>query len=675
MEYIEKGEFEQAINYWIQVREQLEYEGRADFRIGQAVIEHVTKNGAENLYPLASEFYYWGLKSSSLDYCLDEVRLEIEMLEPIADDSTYISWQALVKEEDPAILSEIKKFWVSKNPSLATPMNERLIEHWERIAYARNNYTRLNNTVYGTDDRGLIYVKYGAPDSIEEGTFTLNYGKVQNWISETIEHQQVRMEEYDPNLFTDNVISNASDFVSDALYKKNLSQRLADKLLSDFGHVEYTVWIYDRSLVGTSQNLIFFFGNLAHTQQFGLIDGPEELITQRAFRERNLGGTRFRYNFGPISQLTFYDNLKFVDDFFLDSFHEMQDYLFNNPQITSESSTEYLRNRYMDYMNSIRSSASDALSVYDRELLKFDLRYKQARFLDENNRPYEVNLIYSEPHEAIITDYNRFISFFGEDTEPEYHVQHTFSILDTGYNLVNSANDFPLVTFERLDFIDDYIKPISIFRLPVSAQDYHTRIEAKLFNITYGEKKENPSNSNQNRLPRELIGSVNVELPSVTQSEPLNTESLELSDIILCYGFESIDDTLPNEGEENINDLIFPCYVPYEMKIPTDQDLNFFFEIYNLEQDEDHVSRFTIDYETQPIEQTRGFFSRLFRGSDDTPTSITLNYEIKSDRMQDHLMVDLSDYRTGTYELTLTITDIQTGESVSRSNRFKVIDP
>jgi GWxTD domain-containing protein len=67
------------------------------------------------------------------------------------------------------------------DPLFTTPVNERLLEHWERINYARKHFTKNETTVYGTDDRGLIYVKYGNPDAILKKTVI--YHKTRNPVS------------------------------------------------------------------------------------------------------------------------------------------------------------------------------------------------------------------------------------------------------------------------------------------------------------------------------------------------------------------------------------------------------------------------------------------------------------------------------------------------------------
>ena len=76
---------------------------------------------------------------------------------------------------------EIKSFWVNIDPTPTTVTNERLLEHWQRIAHARKNFRNNKNTVYGTDDRGLIYVKYGEPERITRGSLGTKRADFKVW--------------------------------------------------------------------------------------------------------------------------------------------------------------------------------------------------------------------------------------------------------------------------------------------------------------------------------------------------------------------------------------------------------------------------------------------------------------------------------------------------------------
>ncbi|MFQ5570502.1 MAG: GWxTD domain-containing protein [Rhodothermales bacterium] len=61
-------------------------------------------------------------------------------------------------------------WWQSQDPLPATRNNERMEEHLTRVAYAEQHYSREERTT-GLDDRGEIYVRYGAPSKITVVTF------------------------------------------------------------------------------------------------------------------------------------------------------------------------------------------------------------------------------------------------------------------------------------------------------------------------------------------------------------------------------------------------------------------------------------------------------------------------------------------------------------------------
>lgn len=56
----------------------------------------------------------------------------------------------------------IKKFWKRRDPDPSTPENERLMEHFCRVKFARDTFHFTAPPYY--DDRGKIYIKYGPPD-------------------------------------------------------------------------------------------------------------------------------------------------------------------------------------------------------------------------------------------------------------------------------------------------------------------------------------------------------------------------------------------------------------------------------------------------------------------------------------------------------------------------------
>jgi bla regulator protein blaR1 len=62
----------------------------------------------------------------------------------------------------------VEQFWVRRDPTPGTPLNELKDEHYRRIAYADSHFaTRLSPGRGWNTDRGEIYIKYGPPDEIE----------------------------------------------------------------------------------------------------------------------------------------------------------------------------------------------------------------------------------------------------------------------------------------------------------------------------------------------------------------------------------------------------------------------------------------------------------------------------------------------------------------------------
>lgn len=59
----------------------------------------------------------------------------------------------------------LARFWRRRDPTPATPENERLAEHFQRLAEARKKYSSPVDP-RGYDDRGMIYVRYGPPDDV-----------------------------------------------------------------------------------------------------------------------------------------------------------------------------------------------------------------------------------------------------------------------------------------------------------------------------------------------------------------------------------------------------------------------------------------------------------------------------------------------------------------------------
>lgn len=65
----------------------------------------------------------------------------------------------------------IENFWLRRDPTPNSEVNEFREEYYERIAYANEKFS--SGILGWRTDRGMIYILYGKPDKIEKGQTNL----------------------------------------------------------------------------------------------------------------------------------------------------------------------------------------------------------------------------------------------------------------------------------------------------------------------------------------------------------------------------------------------------------------------------------------------------------------------------------------------------------------------
>jgi len=105
----------------------------------------------------ASHFYLTGLKDLKNEKELEKRYTFMKDLFT-ADERSYYKSLSL-KEK----VNYLLDFWKKNDPNLMTELNERLVEHFKRVEYALTFYRA--GVFPGYDDRGMIYIRYGPPDS------------------------------------------------------------------------------------------------------------------------------------------------------------------------------------------------------------------------------------------------------------------------------------------------------------------------------------------------------------------------------------------------------------------------------------------------------------------------------------------------------------------------------
>ncbi|MCI0494089.1 GWxTD domain-containing protein, partial [candidate division KSB1 bacterium] len=147
--YQKMGKYDEALEYYKKTRHKKYDFARANVRMADLYYE--TGNPK-----LATESFFEGIEELEdrelLDYLFEEQK--IIMTKEELGEFENVTHSAKKKL--------IKKFWKRRDPDPSTPENERLIEHFRRAKFARENFHFTAPPYY--DDRGKIYIKYGQPD-------------------------------------------------------------------------------------------------------------------------------------------------------------------------------------------------------------------------------------------------------------------------------------------------------------------------------------------------------------------------------------------------------------------------------------------------------------------------------------------------------------------------------
>lgn len=262
----DEGEWRAALDLWGRAPDSLPAEA-SDPRIGPAFIATALEHGADDRLTRASSLYLWSFTGRAPDslaqFVLDEAKRTI----PVLARRDSIRWQKLIDawataapsgDQLSALSLDIARFWLESDPTPDTPLNERLVEHWQRIVDARSRFVRNRRGPYGTDARGAVYVRYGPPDDEIGGTLGGSEAELRLRVTEPAWLE--RMRRIDP-------------------------------------HPDFSLWRYgDLNPRGYTY---FLFGNVRGSGPFELVDGPYDLISDQAralgSRELTPGGVRGQY--------------------------------------------------------------------------------------------------------------------------------------------------------------------------------------------------------------------------------------------------------------------------------------------------------------------------------------------------------------------------------------------
>ena len=232
---LEAGNVTDALDLWASLSDSLTTTNSEDPRIGTAFIAAVARHNLARYDELGTQMFYWGFSGMTpTEDAVREILAEGRRTFVLVDSAVALAWQDAGQESPASLALAIKQFWIERDPTPTTVLNERLLEHWSRVAYARENHVYSSNSAFGTDDRGTVYVKYGPPAQATAGHLKISSSEAQ-W----------------------------RGVEKDDFFRWDVEPR-------------YEIWRY-----GTLEErsfTYFMFGNVEGTGPFRLVTGPHELL-------------------------------------------------------------------------------------------------------------------------------------------------------------------------------------------------------------------------------------------------------------------------------------------------------------------------------------------------------------------------------------------------------------
>jgi len=638
----DNGDWKTALNIWSNGKIVLSGMNVVDSRIGIAYADVAVSSSQKEYYKKATEMYMWSLSGQNDVVITDAVRDEIKRINPLLSSTERDEWNDLVHENNHEIFNKMRRFWIEKDPTLSSPVNERLIEHWQRIAYARRHFTRAKNSPYGTDDRGTIYVKYGKPNRVTRGTLGSDVSELTRRFFEL--ENDSSFDEMDTAAKYESSMRSHRQTDMRSRNKMTYERPSAGYYHSLQWNPEYEIWSYED--ISENKKIVFMFGKPEYGH-FKLIKSVEELIPRVLFSSRyellvKKGNSYYPFSPGILIQLMYYHQLMMESGEFVDRYDELY-YLWNaNDYPPSPGMVRTYRDRFLmeDRYDTYKLSLPEDISTFNMVTVPVQVLSKQVRILDENNEPYLSVITFSKLEKDAFKDYETYAA--ERLSRIAFRPAHYLVIRDEYGNEICRLHDTePDLPYNISSFVvkhDNYVRDVSI-----SSESY-AKIPA------YQESDS-------------LVAIPFIGRKSFGQIAPLESDptQLEISDLITGI---IVPDSL------QLDNYIFPV-LPSE-KFLKSTPLVVYVELYHLKKGIDNWYRYKITFELERPENEK-LWKRLLEKHDKPVVSQTVTLESQSDRAYEYITFDISDLEPGVFAFKVTVQDLTTGQSKSRKGEFSII--
>jgi len=578
------------------------------------LIKLVTEQGYSDLYQKSCELYLRGLRQDHLTE-KDQELLEEELwhLQPFFGRRIANGYQKMIEQKDPQIFRILQSFWEKRDLTPSDSYNERLMEHWKRVHYALNNFSTTSRALY--DDRGGIYIKYGEPNKKRSGIFMYNPG-FANYIIAT------RMDDGRGG------VSDDASAINTTLYLNTLYQ-----VREYHQYPSFEMWVYE-NLVDHSESVIYLFGNSYGGNEMRTKKSVDDFVPSAAYSmtERNspvsmsiLGagnnggeseaaggdededsnilnqtsggnlGSGERISPALVLQFMYYRQLASLDHYFSTQYDEMLNRYMDISTPISRSLARQFQQTNSARLLIAQNRAPEEYSAGNDEMFNIGTTVHAYRFYDDELLP-EMRLYFQDDVEEAVS-FDRLQQYNSVDSiaYDGYEIVRTLEI----FNDEAATSENVSVVHQAAPVSDDPLLDNTI-NLPLTAEHARVRAVSELHNT-----RVDGGAIREGSVFRERIKGISNSEVTVEPSG-IDKNGFFTSDVILGY----------REGGDSGK-----VKLAHDRQIPEESAINFFYESYNLPENDEGLYSFALTY---TIERDRSAVGRLLRFWKNEQTSMTI---------------------------------------------------
>lgn len=645
--------------------ERIENESNPQYAEGFQLLKLVTRQEFSDLYEKSCELYIKGLGQDHLTEKDQEfLKEDLFHLKSFLGRREANGYDEMIDEENPEIFSILRSFWNDRDLTPSDSYNERLMEHWQRVHFALNNFNTTSRALY--DDRGGIYIRYGEPNKKRSGIFMYNPG-FANYIIAT------RMDDGRGGA------SNATNAINTTIYLNTLYQ-----VREYHQYPSFETWVYE-NLVDHSESVIYLFGNTYGGNEMSIKQSVDDFVPSAAYSMSdrnspvsmsmvgggneggeseeasgddeedsnvlnqisggNLGGGE-RISPALVLQFMYYRQLASLDHYFSAQYDEMLNRYMDVSMPLSSSLARQFQQTNSARLLIANSRAPEEYSSGKDEMFDIGTSVHAYRFYDEELSP-ELRLYFQD-------DLEQAISF--DQLKQSNSVD---SISYSNYEIVRTltVSNGEGVTPENITVVhpaeNESADPLIVNTLQIPLQTDYARISA--VSELHNTRVDDGIIRNGSVFRERIKGIAGSEI--AVEPSDFNTNGFFTSDAIL--GYRDV------EGSSEIT-------LAHDRQIPENSAITFYYESYNLPENSEGLYSFALTY---TIERDRSAIGSLLRFWKNEQTSMTITNTNDRPVFDQMLEIVTEKLDPGSYKLTLEFSEKEESQTLfSKEIPFEITD-